>query len=108
MTQTRISVEDGKYIVVHDNGANLHCLRHGRPWRDLLGDGMVLALVQRIEELESQVKASQPIGVVKHHNVGGSGEFHNVEWSGAVPESGKKLYTNPATKAPEPSTTGSK
>ena len=50
---TSVKVGDGKYEVLHENGAGLHALRYGKPWRDLTGDGLVLALVQRIEELES-------------------------------------------------------
>lgn len=53
--KTEITVGDGKYTLVHNNGAHFHCLRYGEVWRDLVGDGMVLALVQRIEELEEQV-----------------------------------------------------
>lgn len=48
---TEIKLE--KYTVRHDNGANLVALRHGEPWRDLAGDGLVLAMAQRIEQLES-------------------------------------------------------
>ena len=49
---TKIELADGKYTVTHDNGNNLKALRYGEDWRDLVGDGLVLALVQRIEELE--------------------------------------------------------
>jgi hypothetical protein len=49
---TKVVLQDGKYTVEHDNGTNFHALRYGEPWRDLTGDGLVLALVQRIEELE--------------------------------------------------------
>jgi hypothetical protein len=50
---------DGKYEVSHENGLNLKVLRYGEEWRDLSGDGFVLALVQRIEELEEQVKKTE-------------------------------------------------
>lgn len=49
---TEVNLEGGKYIVKHENGANLRAERYGEPWRDLCGDGLVLALVQRIETLE--------------------------------------------------------
>lgn len=52
---SKIHLCDGKYIITHDNGNNLQALRHGQPWRDLVGDGLVLALVQRIEELQEQI-----------------------------------------------------
>lgn len=49
---TRIELENGKYTVCHDNGTNFRALRHGEEWRSLAGDGLVLAMAQRIEELE--------------------------------------------------------
>lgn len=45
-----ITVADGKYTVIHDDGTNFRALRYGEPWRDLTGDGLILALVQRIED----------------------------------------------------------
>jgi hypothetical protein len=45
------SVADGKYIVQCDGDGRMRALRYGEPWRDLTGDGMVLALVQEIERL---------------------------------------------------------
>lgn len=58
---TTINLGDGKYTIQHEDGANLRALRHGEPWRELTGDGMVLALVQRIEELEANTEQSKPL-----------------------------------------------
>lgn len=57
-TETKIVVDDGKYTLIHSNGSGLRALRHGEPWRekDLIGDGMVLALVQEIVSLQDQKK----------------------------------------------------
>jgi hypothetical protein len=52
---TRIDLENGKYTVLHDNGAGLHALRYGEPWRDMVGDGLVLAMAQEIEELQAHL-----------------------------------------------------
>lgn len=49
---SRITLDDGKYVVLHNNGSDFRALRHGEPWRDLTGDGLVLAMAQRIQELE--------------------------------------------------------
>lgn len=60
---TKIDLCDGKYSVMHDNGADLHAVRYGEPWRDLIGDGLVLALVQEVErlrELEAHIIRSVP------------------------------------------------
>lgn len=56
---TRIDVAAGKYTVVHEHGTGLRALRHGEPWRDLSGDGLVLALAQEIEALQEQVQQLQ-------------------------------------------------
>lgn len=48
----KVTVADGKYTVEHTNGTNFKAYRYGEEWRDLTGDGLVLALVQKIEELE--------------------------------------------------------
>lgn len=44
-----------KYTISHENGNNLKATRNGEPWRDLTGDGLILALVHRIEELEQEL-----------------------------------------------------
>lgn len=50
---THIELEDGKYTVIHYNGDDLHALRHGEPWRDLTGDGLVLAMANEVSSLRS-------------------------------------------------------
>lgn len=56
MCISRTELEGGKYTVLNNNGV-ITALRYGKPWRDdLVGDGLVLALVQRIEELEEGVE----------------------------------------------------
>lgn len=52
MSKIEIVSGDGKYHTTFDNG-HLTITRHGEPWRDETGDGYILSLVQRIEELES-------------------------------------------------------
>lgn len=54
------TLDDGKYTIHHDNG-NLTLLRHGDTWPaadDLRHSGVVLSLVQRIEELEDLLQAA--------------------------------------------------
>ena len=50
-----VSVGDGKYVVLHENGQNLRASREGKPWRNLVGDKLILALVERIRELEDDL-----------------------------------------------------
>jgi hypothetical protein len=47
---------DGKYKVVFDGKGNLYAERYGKPWRDMTGDGMVLAMLQEINRLRSMIQ----------------------------------------------------
>lgn len=53
------SLENGKYVVRRHDDGRLDALRYGGTWRDLTGDKLVLALVQRIEELETSEDAAR-------------------------------------------------
>lgn len=55
---THIVVADGKYTLVMDP-SNLHALRYGEPWRDLVGDGFVMALGHEIEDLRAALAAHE-------------------------------------------------
>ena len=50
---------DGKYQVYHENGI-LTATRYNEPWeagdKALIGDGLSLAMIQRIEELEDALQ----------------------------------------------------
>ena len=49
----KIELFGGKYTYcIDEDGANQRALRHGEPWRDLVGDNFVLAMAQEIEELQ--------------------------------------------------------
>lgn len=53
--QQQIVLCDGKYVVVLDNDPDnfrFEALMGGKKWRDLVGDGLVLSMFQRILELE--------------------------------------------------------
>ena len=47
----RIDLCDKKYTYVLSFGGQQRALRYGEPWRDLTGDGFVLAMAQEIERL---------------------------------------------------------
>lgn len=51
----RVTTSDGKYTVVLPEGGGLHALRYGEPWRDLVGDNLVLTLAQDVETLRQKV-----------------------------------------------------
>ena len=48
-----VTVYDGKYTVKQYSNGRVEALRYGEKWRDCTGDGLILALVQRIYELEN-------------------------------------------------------
>jgi len=55
---TKIELCDGKYTVIYDLEKGIsQCLRYGEPWRELCGDKMVLALFDRVVELEAEAVA---------------------------------------------------
>ncbi len=59
MDRKLIVLSDGKYGVINHNG-RLEIHRHHERWKEkevsYIGDGFVLALVQKIEDLEQQLK----------------------------------------------------
>lgn len=54
-TPPEITVEDGKYTLVMDP-LNMRALRYGNPWRDLCGDGLVMALGHEIIDLKDALE----------------------------------------------------
>ena len=92
---TRIELDDGKYTVVHDSGAGLHALRYGEHWRDMTGDGLVLAMAQEIEDLRRRIVPVQQVSVpdglelIKRMQVCLS--LDDTEWGLSAPEKYKLL-----------------
>jgi len=59
---TRLDFCDGKYTVIYDfSTGQSECLRYGQPWRQLVGDKMVLAMFDRVVELQAEVAAAQAV-----------------------------------------------
>lgn len=52
----KIELCNGKYTYVLDDDFRQYALRYGEHWRDLVGDGLVLAMAQRIEDLEEALE----------------------------------------------------
>lgn len=55
----RVSTPDGKYTVVQDHTGKLFALRYNEPWRDCVGDNLVLALAYEVDELRSQLEQAE-------------------------------------------------
>lgn len=58
--RVEIALNVGKYTYIREEGRGQHALRHGLPWRDLTGDGFVLAMAQEIEELREKLAVHGP------------------------------------------------
>lgn len=57
MTKRIFEFYEGKYSIVLEDGYKMTALRYGEKWnRDLIGDGMILAMLQHIESLEDRIK----------------------------------------------------
>ena len=54
-TRVEITLYGGKYTYIREEGKGQRALRYGEEWRDLTGDGFVMAMAQEIEELRGQV-----------------------------------------------------
>ncbi len=48
-----LNVKVGDYTVQMDAAGRLTALRHGKPWRDCVGDNLILALAQEVEQLRT-------------------------------------------------------
>jgi hypothetical protein len=51
-----VTVYDGKYTVIQEARGGMRALRYGEEWRDLTGDGLVLALAQEVDALRERVR----------------------------------------------------
>jgi hypothetical protein len=55
---TSINLCDGKYTIIYDFATGQsECLRYGQPWRQLVGDKMVLACFDEIVRLRAELAA---------------------------------------------------
>ena len=43
-----------KYTVIFLDNGHMEALRYGEKWRDLTGDGLVLAMLQEIDDLKEE------------------------------------------------------
>ncbi|WP_368900755.1 hypothetical protein [Oceanobacillus oncorhynchi] len=57
MFENTIRLENGKYTLVNNlsTGGGFYAQRYGEEWRDLAGDGLVLALFHEIEKLKEDI-----------------------------------------------------
>lgn len=55
MSKEKINFYDKKYTLVLDEKGKLSALRYGEVWRDLTGDGLVLAMFNEISKLNSDI-----------------------------------------------------
>lgn len=56
---TRLELADGKYTLVREPTGNMHALRYGEPWRDLVGDNLIYWMAVEIERLQELLDAKE-------------------------------------------------
>jgi hypothetical protein len=54
-----LEVDGGKYTLILSEQGSLYAKRHGEPWRDLAGDGFILALGQDLIEAQEKLAELQ-------------------------------------------------
>ena len=47
-----LELNDGKYTILLKDGVPIECLRNGEKWRSLIGDNLILALIDEIKNAE--------------------------------------------------------
>ena len=51
-----LELDEGKYkIIFNENPYEFKALRYDKEWRDLTGDNLILALIYKIIEMESEL-----------------------------------------------------
>jgi hypothetical protein len=58
----KLKIDDKYSIVRQDNPYEFYATRYGERWRELVGDGLVLALVQHIEQTKALLKDIERAG----------------------------------------------
>lgn len=57
--KNNISLNNGKYnIILNETGLPVECLRHGYPWRRLVGDNLILSLVTALQDAQGTQQPS--------------------------------------------------
>ena len=65
--QLRVTVANGKYTVVLPEKGGLYALRYGEKWRDCCGDGLILSLALRIEELQEELSGQKKEDIIAEY-----------------------------------------
>jgi len=54
MEEQKIVFWNGKYEIIITKDSHMYAKRYGEMWRDLTGDNLILALIDRIAALEGE------------------------------------------------------
>lgn len=56
MEEPDLVLDDGKYTLTYKQGEGVKALRYGEPWRDFLGDSLILTLFYTLAEARDLLK----------------------------------------------------
>lgn len=59
MATETVTLEDGKYALVHNTHGHMHALRYGDPWQELTGNKLIGACFNEIVELRKRLQEVQ-------------------------------------------------
>lgn len=66
----RIALDNGKYtFVLEDDDCTLNCLRHGKPWREFVGDNAVHSLFYYAVEKDAEITALKERDVAQANEI---------------------------------------
>lgn len=61
-------IKVGEYEIIEDlQNKIFKALRHGEEWKDLIGDNLTMALIDKIEELEEKLKGDNNSDFEDYH-----------------------------------------
>jgi len=83
-----VSLDSGKYLLVHFKEGGLEAMRHGLAWRDLTGDSLVYWLGSDLAELR-RTAAELALAV---HELYGSASTDTITIPGQIDDRIRKAY----------------
>lgn len=75
----KVIVGSGKYTLIQDHEGKLIALRYGEPWRDCVGDNLILALGHEVESLRSELNEARAAIEMLFNPMSGAEDFCNYD-----------------------------
>lgn len=86
-----VTLCDGKYTVINDAGVVTAEL-YGQPWRDFVGDGLVLAMMHEIERLKGELADVEKINIPASHPTVKKWRYDALNVAVGIAERHRQIY----------------